>query len=50
MRMLALRSSGLDSEVLDYQKTLKVLFCPHGDNQNKVYYEDGKHFALKGKI
>ena len=50
-KLLAVRLSGLDSKVLDYQETLKVSFCLHGDKQPEQsmsqYYEDGKHFVLK---
>ena len=54
MIMLAVRLSGLDSNVLDYQMTLKVPFCLHGDKQPEQgmsqYHEGGKDFVLKGKI
>ena len=52
MIMLAVRLSGLNSKVLDYQRTLKVSFCVHGDKQPEQdmsqYYEGGKDFVLKG--
>ena len=54
MIMLTVRLSGLDSKVLDYQRTLQVSFCDHGYKQPEQgmsqYYEGGKDFVLKGKI
>ena len=51
MIMLVVRLSGLDSKVLDYQKTLKVSFCVHEKKQPEQaisqYYESGKD---SGKI
>ena len=54
MIMPAVSLSGLYSKVLDYQMTLKVSFCVHGNKQPEQaisqYYEGGKDFVLKGKI